>query len=175
MKKYFAIAATTIAAAAVLSGCAVPNYYGSQPYQPVAQPYQPVAQPYYPPAAQPYTPPAQSRSYGVIDSINVVQANDGNSGGNGVVGTVLGGVVGGLVGHQVGKGRGNTVATLAGAVGGAVVGNQIEQRNNVQTRDMYQISVRLDNGRYQTYTQDSVGDMRVGNRVRIDGDRVNRY
>ncbi|MBB5201088.1 glycine zipper 2TM domain-containing protein [Glaciimonas immobilis] len=91
------------------------------------------------------------------------------------VGTVLGGVVGGLLGTQVGAGRGRTVATVAGAVGGAMVGNQIEQRNNTPTHDMYRIGVRLDNGGYQTYTQDSVGDLRTGNRVRIDGERVYRY
>lgn len=92
-----------------------------------------------------------------------------------MVGTVLGGVVGGLLGTQVGGGRGIAVATVAGAVGGAMVGNQIEQRNNIQTRNMYRIGVRMDNGGYQAYTQENVGDLRVGDRVRLDGERVYRY
>jgi outer membrane lipoprotein SlyB len=165
MKKQYVIAATMIVAAALVSGCAVPNYYTPA----AAQPYPAISQP-YPASSQSY-----SRVYGVVDSIQVVQTNDGNSSGNGVVGTVLGGVVGGLLGNQVGGGRGRTVATVAGAVGGAMVGNQIEQRNNTQTRNAYQIVVRLDHGGYQTYTQESVGDLRVGNRVRIDGNRVERY
>lgn len=161
-----------IAAAALVSGCAVPNYYAPA----AAQPYPAISQP-YPVSSQSYSPSSQSysRVYGVVDSIQVVQTTDGNGSGNNVVGTVLGGVVGGLLGNQVGGGRGRTVATVAGAVGGAMVGNQIEQRNNTQTRNVYQIAVRLDRGGYQTYTQESVGDLRVGNRVRIDGDRVERY
>lgn len=165
MKKNYAIAATIIASATLISGCAIPNYYapaGAQSYQASTQSY--------PASSQSY-----SRAYGVIDSIQVEQSNDDNNSGNGVVGTVLGGVVGGLLGTQVGAGRGRTVATVAGAIGGAMVGNQIEQRNKIQTRNMYQIGVRLDNGGYRTYTQDNVGDLRVGNRVRIDGETVYRY
>jgi hypothetical protein len=91
------------------------------------------------------------------------------------LGAVVGGVVGGLLGNQVGGGTGKAVATVAGVVGGALAGNQIEQNNRAQTRDMYQIRVRLENGGYQTIVQDSIADLRIGNRVRIEGDRVYRY
>lgn len=164
MKKNYTVAATFIMAAAVLSGCA-------SPYNPMqgAQSY-----PTYPVTTQSPQPQYDQYSqYGVIDSIQMVQAN-ANNGGIGA-GAVVGGVVGGLLGNQVGGGTGRKVATLAGVVGGAMAGNQIEQNNRAQARDMYQIRVRLNNGGYQTVMQENIADLRIGNRVRIDGDRLSRY
>ena len=109
-----------------------------------------------------------ARSYGVVDSIDVIQGKEA-----GMTGTIIGGVVGGVLGNQVGKGRGNTAATIVGAAGGAVAGHEIEKRKN-QASDSYQINVRLDNGRYVTQTQDSITDIHVGSRVRIENDRVYR-
>jgi outer membrane lipoprotein SlyB len=111
--------------------------------------------------------------YGVVDSISTVQADNNGSSPIGI-GTVIGGVVGGVLGNQVGGGTGRSVATAAGVVGGAVVGHQIEKNRSNNTA-AYQIRVRLDNGRYESYTQDSIGDMRNGDRVRIDNGRVSRY
>lgn len=157
MKTNFTVAAAFIMATAILSGCASP--YNQMP---VSQPYPANTQ-----SSQP-----QYSEYGVIDSIQMVQGNANTGVG---LGAVAGGVVGGLLGNQVGGGTGKTVATIAGVVGGAMAGNQIEQSNRAQTRDMYQIRVRLNNGGYQTINQDSIADLRIGNRVRIDGDRVYRY
>lgn len=155
-KKIFTAAA--VLSVAVLAGCAAP-------YDP-----NPVNSQY------PQTPvsnaPAYNSAYGVVDSIQVVQQTTGRSGIG--AGAVVGGVVGGLVGNQIGKGSGNTVATVAGVAGGALIGNQI-QNNNQQVRDVYQIGIRLDNGAYQSMTLDNVGDLRVGNRVRIENGRVYRY
>ncbi|HCI14508.1 MAG: hypothetical protein A2063_08730 [Gallionellales bacterium GWA2_60_142] len=110
-----------------------------------------------------------SVAYGVIDAIETTR---GSSGGMGA-GAVIGGVVGGVLGHQVGSGTGQDVATVAGAVGGAVVGHQIEKSNKQQ--DEYRIRVRLENGGYQTVTQQTINDLRVGDRVRIENDRISRY
>jgi outer membrane lipoprotein SlyB len=155
MKTNQKIAVLAIASAAVLSGCGTPQNNSDYPNNtyPVSN------------------APAYNSAYGVVDSIQVVQASSGNSG---VGGALVGGVVGGVVGNQIGGGSGRTLATAAGAVGGALVGNQI-QRNNQQTRDVYQVGVRLDNGAYQTMTLDSVNDLRVGDRVRIENSRVYRY
>ena len=115
-----------------------------------------------------------SMGYGTIDNIQVtrVAANGGTTG----AGAVVGGLVGALVGNQVGSGSGRTVATVAGAVGGAAIGNSVENnRNNDGYRDMYQIGIRLDNGDYRTIVQDSVYDLRVGNRVRVVDGRAYRY
>ncbi len=159
MKLTIKTTAVAIAMAAALAGCASPGY--QQP----GQGY---------PAAQNYPAPSQGYStmYGVVDSIQVVQGNTNTSPG---LGTVAGVVVGGLLGNQVGKGNGRAAATVAGAVGGGLVGNNLEQNNRSAGPGLYQIGVRLDNGSYQTVTQDSAADLGIGNRVRIDGGRVYRY
>jgi outer membrane lipoprotein SlyB len=176
MKKNHAIAVAALLAVTVLGGCASPGYYSPAASQPYPQPYpQSYPQP-YPPAAQTYptTSPSYSNTFGVIDSIQMTQGAGANGNPMGV-GAVLGGVVGGLLGNQVGGGTGRTAATVAGAIGGAMMGNQVEQRNNAQFRDTYQVGVRLDNGGYQTIMQDNVAELRVGSRVRIENDRVYRY
>ena len=107
--------------------------------------------------------------YGVVDSIELMRGSSDNA----VAGTIIGGVVGGVVGHQIGGGTGNTVATVAGAVGGAVVGHEIGRSN--AEGDAYRVRVRFDNGGYQTTTQASIGDMRVGDSVRVENGQALRY
>ncbi len=108
--------------------------------------------------------------YGVVDSIDSM---GGGSNNNAVAGTIIGGVIGGVLGHQIGGGTGNSVATVAGAVGGAVVGHEIGKGN--ADRDAYRLRIRFDNGNYQTVTQASIGDLRVGDSVRIENGRAYRY
>ncbi len=113
-------------------------------------------------------------TYGVVDAIEIIRGSGDGIGGSGIgAGAVIGGVVGGVLGHQVGGGTGKDVATVAGVVGGAMAGHQIEKSNKQQ--DAYRIRVRLENGGYQAVTQQSINDLRVGDRVRIENDRVSRY
>jgi len=115
-----------------------------------------------------------ARSYegfhGVVDSI---ESKRSESKDNAVAGTIIGGVLGGVLGHQIGGGTGNSVATVAGAVGGAVVGHEIGQGN--AREDAYRVRIRFDDGSYQTTTQASIGDLRVGDGVRIENGRAYRY
>jgi outer membrane lipoprotein SlyB len=60
-------------------------------------------------------------------------------------------------------------------VAGAVIGNRVEANRNAEGQQMYLVRVRLDNGEYRNVTQDSVYDLREGNRVRIVDGRVYRY
>jgi outer membrane lipoprotein SlyB len=153
MKSTHTIAALLIASTAVLSGCASTT---STPYN------------------NGYNTGYNSNvssGYGTIDSIQVVRGQGNTSGG----GAVVGGLVGALVGNQVGSGSGRTAATVAGAVGGAMVGNQVEANRGATGQDMYQINIRLDNGEMRSVTQDSVYDLRVGNRIRMVDGRVYRY
>ena len=87
-------------------------------------------------------------------------------------GTVLGGLAGGVIGHQIGSGRGNTAATIAGAVGGAVVGTEIEKKHVQGSR--YRITVRLDSGSTLIVEDTRDVNLRVGDRVRVDNNRIYR-
>jgi outer membrane lipoprotein SlyB len=147
MKRSTKLAAAVLAGVAVLSGCANTN--------PQSQQIGYISN--------------DSSTYGTIDSIQIMQAR--NSSG---VGAVTGGLIGGLLGNQVGSGGGRTAATVAGAVGGAVVGNNVENNRNAG-KEEYQISVRMDNGDTRIIQQDSVYDLRVGNRVRLIDGRLYRY
>jgi outer membrane lipoprotein SlyB len=60
-------------------------------------------------------------------------------------------------------------------VAGAAIGNNVERNRNAGGQEMYQVNVRMDNGEYRTVVQDSVYDLRVGNRVRLVDGRVYRY
>lgn len=109
-------------------------------------------------------------TYGVVDAIDMTSSGRDP---HNVAGTVIGGVIGGVLGHQIGSGRGNSVATVAGAVGGAVVGHEVEE--STKRQDLYRVRIRLEGGGYQTLMQDTLGGLRVGDRVRVDNDRVSRY
>lgn len=111
---------------------------------------------------------SQSVEYGVVDSIEWYRDGDARPTG---LGAVIGGVAGGILGHQIGSGSGNTAATIAGALGGAYVGNQVERAND---RDRYRVIVRLENGARLTVSEVGEGQLRVGDRVRIVGNRVYR-
>jgi outer membrane lipoprotein SlyB len=108
--------------------------------------------------------------YGTVDSIQVVPAETGTTGG----GAVVGGLLGALVGNQVGSGTGRTAATVAGAAGGAYVGNKVEANRKAGGVDKYQINIRMDNGEYRSVTQDSANDLSAGTHVRIVDGRVYR-
>ena len=81
-------------------------------------------------------------------------------------------LAGGVIGHQIGSGRGNTAATIAGAVGGAVVGNEIERKHVQGSR--YRITVRLDSGSTLIVEDARDVNLRVGDRVRVENNRIHR-
>jgi outer membrane lipoprotein SlyB len=116
------------------------------------------------PPAAPHASP--SAFVGSVVSIDPIRTRPKGSG----VGAVAGGVAGGVIAHEV---FGSTLGTVAGAAGGAVLGNNLE-RNHREGVAGYHVHVRLDNGRSRTITQTHIGDLRVGDRVRLDGGRVHR-
>jgi len=113
--------------------------------------------------------------YGVVQSIELVKQASTGIGGSGIgAGTVIGGVVGGVVGSQVGSGEGKTAATVLGAAGGAYAGHELEKRSQQQT-NAYKITVRMNDGSYQTLIQSTSADLRVGDRVKIENGVAQRY
>ncbi len=111
-------------------------------------------------------------TYGVVESIQTT--NTGVGGSSIGAGTIIGGVVGGLLGSQIGGGDGKTVATVAGVAGGALIGNQVD-KNRQSTNSRYNVRVLLNNGDYQTINVENYGDLRVGDRVRIENNMIARY
>jgi len=121
-------------------------------------------------ADQPYqSQPSAASGTGVVDRIEVIQKGDQQN----VAGTVIGGIVGGLIGHQIGGGSGQTAATIVGAAGGAVAGHEIQRRQR-GANETFRVSVHMDNGYYQTVTQDDITDLRPGDRVRVENGRLYR-
>ncbi len=106
---------------------------------------------------------------GVITAIRLVEKQGDGS----ALGVVAGGLVGGILGHQVGGGSGKDLATIAGAVGGGYAGNEIEKRaTSTQT---HEVTVRMDDGRSHTLTQQANPAFRVGARVRVINGAIRPY
>jgi outer membrane lipoprotein SlyB len=112
---------------------------------------------------------SQYEQYGTVRNIQQLDTSRRSSG----AGAILGAVVGGVVGNQIGSGTGRAAATAAGAVGGAVVGNKLEQRNGAVT-SYYQVDVRLDNGDFKSFDYSDLNGLRVGDRVRIQDNQIQR-
>ncbi|CAN5255011.1 hypothetical protein BH11PSE10_BH11PSE10_03000 [soil metagenome] len=112
--------------------------------------------------------------------------SESSSGGGGAL---VGGVIGGVIGNQVGKGSGRAAATVIGAVGGAILGNEIERQNQApqysrnapypqnaqRERSIFHVLVRLENRSEDWFDFERVDGLRVGDRVRIENGRLERY
>lgn len=114
--------------------------------------------------------------YGRVRNVEVIQTQQQAKSTSGV-GAVLGGVAGAVVGRQIGGGSGRDIATVVGAVGGAVAGNAIEgNRNatNAPVNQTYRVSVQMDNGTMRAYDVPSYGELRIGDRVKIENNQLYR-
>ena len=112
---------------------------------------------------------APSSTLGSIDRIEpITQRPPGNG-----TGAVIGGVAGAVIGNQFGHGLGRAAMTGLGAAGGAVAGNNVE-RNVRKTVVGYRVHVRLDDGSSRTFERSDVGDLHVGDRVRVGRDGLHR-
>ena len=158
---------SSVALAAGLAACAPYDPYGPNNY-PASQ---------TPPATYPGTYPAQPAQqvgvveYGRVTSVSLVRPATGAAPVS-PAGTVIGGVVGGALGNQVGHGGGRAAATILGALGGAYVGNRIAgggtPGNYPTTSAVHRVTVQTDQGFIRTYDVNATGDLRPGDRVRIE-------
>ena len=110
-------------------------------------------------------------SYGVVRSIEAGgSASEQPHGG----GAVVGGIIGAVVGRQFADSNsGKNVGTVAGAVGGALIGNEVE-KNARREQQGVRVHVQLDQGGARAFDFKSLGDLRVGDRVRIEGNQLFR-
>jgi outer membrane lipoprotein SlyB len=120
-----------------------------------------------------YTSSPVGTEFGRVANIEVLQGrSQGQTSG---AGAILGAVVGGVLGNQVGGGSGRAAATAVGVLGGAVAGNAIEGRNNTgETVQGYRLSIQLDQGGYRAYDVSTPGDLRIGDRVRLNNGQISR-
>ena len=116
-----------------------------------------------------YAPVPVYAEQGRVRSIEVIPVASRSSGG----GAVLGAIIGGVIGHQIGGGTGKVLATGAGAVGGAVAGNAIEMHNK-RDDEIFRVSVRFENGSIRSYDFQRIDDLRVGDRVKLEGGQIHR-
>jgi outer membrane lipoprotein SlyB len=163
--------ASAAALAAALAGCSTTDpFYGAQNF-----PEQQATMRTYPQSAYPNSPyPAQQVGYveyGRITNVALIRSG-ARPAGNPAAGSVLGAVAGGLLGNTIGHGSGRAAATILGAVGGAAVGNRIAGGSPSGTYagegPIYRVSVQTDNGHFRTYDVSATGDLRPGDRVRIE-------
>ena len=77
--------------------------------------------------------------------------------------------------NAVGGGSGRTAATILGGVAGAAVGNSIARnQQGVTTAPGYRITMQSDQGVVRTYEVPATGDLRVGDRVRVENGVIYR-
>jgi len=147
--------ACSVIAASALTGCATQD-----PYYSAQAPY----------GAYP-TQQAAAVEYGRITNVSLI--SQGGRPGNSAAGAALGAVAGGLLGNQIGHGSGRAAATILGALGGAAVGNNVAGGNSGgayanAAGPVYRVSVQTDSGQLRTYDVSATGDLRPGDRVRIE-------
>src|SRR4051812_11591899 len=107
----------------------------------------------------------ESVRYGRIEQIDPVELEGDHQLG---VGAIIGAAAGGLLGSFVGRGAGAEAATVAGVIGGGFAGNAVQNRY-VEKRAGQHVTVRLRSGVAVAVTQPSDPNLRIGDRVRIDG------
>ena len=90
-------------------------------------------------------------------------------------GAVVGGVAGAVIGREIagGGGDGKAIGTVVGAVTGAVIGHEIE-RSQLRQQPAVRVTVALDRGGSRSVELADAAGLRVGDRVRLQGDRIVR-
>ena len=173
MRTLTSIASITVLAA-TLAACGTVDPYGPNNY-PVSSTTTTTTYPSTYPSTYPNAVVTNNMiEFGRVSNIELIAANSAPRG-NSTAGTLIGGAVGAILGNQVGGGSGRAAATVLGAVGGAVVGNKIAQnRDGSYDSNVYRISVQTDNGQWRSYDVSATGDLRVGDRVRIENNVLYR-
>lgn len=119
--------------------------------------------------------PVAGTEYGRILNIEYMPVGTAAPRSNSILGAVVGGLAGAALGSTIGSGSGRTAATVLGGVAGAAVGNQIARnQQGITTAPGYRITMQTDQGVVRTYEVPATGDLRVGDRVRVDNGVIYR-
>ena len=163
-------AASAVSLSALLAACGTPEPYGPNNY-PVSQATPGTTYPStYPYGTYPNQPVA-AVEYGRVTNVTMISSGSGPATRRSEAGGVVGAIVGGLLGNQIGHGSGRAAATVLGAAGGAVLGSNIGRQTAPQYNSaypVYRVTVQTDQGLMRTYDVNATGDLRPGDRVRIE-------
>ena len=119
--------------------------------------------------------PVAGVEYGRILNIEYMPVGTHAPSSNSILGAVVGGLAGAALGNTIGGGSGRTAATVLGGVAGAAIGNQVARNaQGVTTAPGYRITMQSDQGVIRTYEVPATGDLRVGDRVRVDNGVIYR-
>ena len=172
------------AALAMLAAC------GSNPMQPTASyPSTPV----YPSVS---TAPSASTNYpsagvqgtqtaavewGRVTDIQTVEMGATSatnpSVGRAIAGGIIGAVVGNIAGKHINSGDNRSATTALGGVAGAAIGSRMGQggtQSSGAASPAYRVTVQTDQGQMRTYEVAALGDLRVGDRVRVENNVIYR-
>jgi outer membrane lipoprotein SlyB len=154
--------ATCTAAAALLSACASRPVVVNVP-TPVA------AAPSVTTVAAAPAPAAIGVEYGRVTNIEFFQSTP--TSGINVPGAIVGGVAGAVAGNALSGGR--DAATVLGGAAGAAIGSQVAKPATTGS-SVYRVTIRTDDGVHRTYDVPATGDLRVGDRVRVESGVIYR-
>jgi outer membrane lipoprotein SlyB len=163
---------SAVALAAGLSACGTPDPYGPNNYPVSSIDSRTTTYPAgaYPYGTYPYQPTAQVE-FGRVTNVSLISNGTGTYQPNrSAAGGVIGAVVGGLLGNTIGSGGGRAAATVLGATAGAVVGSNVGRNSGTYNAayPVYRVTVQTDGGAWRTYDVNATGDLRAGDRVRIE-------
>ncbi len=155
--------APVAAAAAMLAAC------GANPTVPLSGPASSYPSTYPASASAP-----ASLEYGRVTNIEMTQGGTAGSGGVNVPGAIIGGVAGAVLGNQVGSGSGRDAATVLGGVAGAAVGSQVGASRNAGANPVYRVTVQTEQGAMRIFNVPATGELRIGDRVRVENGVIYR-
>ena len=181
-QRFASIAAAT-AAAALLAACGTTN--PNQPVSSFPTTTYPTTSSTYPATGsypQTTTAPAAAVEYGRVTDIQTVQMGATSATNpqvrNAVVGGIIGAVVGNIAGKNISGGDYRSGTTLGGAAAGAAIGSRVGQGQTGSTvgagGPAYRVMVQTDQGAWRTYEVGALGDLRVGDRVRVENGVIYR-
>lgn len=114
--------------------------------------------------------PTVAAQYGRVTAMESIAGRGSASG----AGAVVGGVAGAVIGRQFGGSTGGKDrGTIFGALAGALIGHEIE-KDQAGARDRVRVTVAIDQGGARQFEIRDTAGLRVGDRVRIEGDRLIR-
>jgi outer membrane lipoprotein SlyB len=121
------------------------------------------------PAVVTPAPAVAAVEYGRVTNIEFIRSAPTSS--VNVPGAIVGGVAGAAAGHALSGGR--DAATVLGGAAGAAIGSQVGKPATAGA-SVYRVTIQVDTGVYRTYDVPATGDLRVGDRVRVENGVIYR-